>query len=359
MRKRATGIAMLVSIAAVAAGCGTSSSSTSAASSSGSASVVRVSDGNGGTTNLPKGKVRIALFMLSISNSWQQQVVKGAQDTAKAAGDSLQVYNANFDPSTQLNQIQNALQQKSMDAAMILPVDSSLVCKIGTQTLPQAGITTLALAIPLCGHTTDDGPHAYQPGLLTWVGSNNTLPFDRAWLDDAAKLDPSKNAVALIAGPAIIGQSQSLANILKTWQPQHPSFKIKYVVNTNFTTPDALAKTSALLKAHPNIDLIMSVYSPDLTRGVVEALQGAGLAGKIPVIDTGGSQYSYQQIRAGVLQMTLPYFPYNIGRQGVKALLSAQSGQSVPHFIDDSQIGSATNPVPITKANLSAWTPTY
>ena len=80
----------------------------------------------------------------------------------------------------------------------------------------------------------------------------------------------------------------------------------------------------------------MSVYSPDLTRGVIQALQANGQLKKIKVADQGGSSYSIQQIKDGNIEFTMPYFPYSNGYLAVKSLVNAAQGQgkTPQRFVD-------------------------
>jgi ribose transport system substrate-binding protein len=356
MRLKSLAATALAGLALVAVGCGSEKSDSSSSSSGGSASSgsAQVDLSNGQKVELSKGKLNVDLFLLATSNEWLQNVIKGAKESAAKYDWNLRVHDAQFDASKQLNQIQNAIQKGDTDAALLLPVDSNLLCKPATKQLPAAGIVTVLLTVPACGHEADDGENSYEPGTLSFVGGSNTSPFLKAWFDIAAKKNPGAHKVALFQGPEISGQSRGLKAVVDEWQPSHPDYQVTQVVSTDYTTPDSLAKARALFKAHPEIDIVMSAYAPDTTRGVVQALEESGKAGKIPVIDLGGPQWSFDQVKKGNIQLTLPYFPVTIGREAVSALKLAQDGQTVPHFIDEQKgVATSEKPLVITKDNLS------
>jgi ribose transport system substrate-binding protein len=347
-----------VLLASVALGaCGSSSSSSSSPSSSGG-SAVSLETGGGPKVNIAK-KLNIGLFMVAESNQYQQQVVKGAQAAAQKYGATVTPYDGKFEPSVQINSIQNALQKGEMNAVILHPTSGELLCNTASKQLPAKQIPVVVIAVPVCGHIIATGTESVEPGTLSYVDSSSTSSFLNGWFEATAKLNPGPHTIALVAGPEIIGQTKAINALLKPWEAKHPNLKVKYKIYTNYTTPDALAKTQAALKAHPDVNLIMSVYSPDLTRGVVQALEAEGKAGKIPVADEGGSTYSYEQIKKGNIQFTIPFFPYNIGYAAVKALADAQSGTAPSRFIDDSTVGSAEQPLVITKSNLGAFKPEY
>jgi ribose transport system substrate-binding protein len=356
-------VALVLSVGAV--GCGSSSSKsatgTPAAASigGGAAKTVKVDVGTSQKVTVPSKDMRIGLFMNAATNAYQAQVVAGATSAAKAGGDTLKVFNANFDPSTQLNQIQDAIQSKSIDAAMILPVDGQVLCNAGSKLLPAAGIPVVILAQPICGHLTSTGPASWVPGTLSYVGGSNTIGAAQALLNSAATTITGKRTVLLVAGPQLGGQAKTLEAIIPGFNQTHPNFQIKYTIYTDYTTPVALTETQAALKAHPDVNDIISVYSPDMTRGVIDALTAAGENGKIPVADAGGSKYSYEQLANGNLAMTLAYFPFSQGKRGVEALQTAASGKTPARFIDESTFGTQAHPIIITKANYKKYPATY
>jgi ribose transport system substrate-binding protein len=356
-------VALILSVGA--AGCGSSSSnsadgpSSSASGAGGAASTVKVDVGTSQKVTLPSKGLRIGLFMNSVSNAYQEQVVAGATSAAKADGYTLKVFNGNFDPSTQLNQIQDAIQSKSIDAALLLPVDGQVLCTAGSKLLANAGIATVILAQPICGHLTSTGPASWVPGTLSYVGGSITIGAVQALLHSAARTITGKRTVLLVAGPQLGGQAKTLEAVIPAFNKANPNFQIKYTIYTDYTTPDALAKTQAAIKAHPDVNAIISVYSPDMTRGVIAALTEAGENGKIPVADAGGSKYSYEQLANGNLAMTLAYFPFTQGKRGVGALQTAASGKTPPRFIDESTFGTQAHPIIITKANYKNYPATY
>jgi ribose transport system substrate-binding protein len=355
-------LALVVAVVLVA--CGSDSSSDSGSAST----ATSTSSGDGPTTvdvgtdakvTLPKKGMKIGLFMAAITNEYQQQVVKGAQDAAKGAGVTVTPYNGEFDPAKQLDQIQNAMQQGGLDAVILHSADGNVLCNIASKQLPGKGVAVVAIAVPVCGHEVATGEESAEPGTLAYVGSVTTKDFITGWLNAAAEQNPGKRTAAMVRGPELIGQTRAIDNILKGWQAEHPDFQIKYKTQTDYTTPDALAKTQALLKAHDDIDLVMSVYSPDLTRGVINGLKAEGKLGKIPVADMGGSKYTFEQIRAGNIQFSLPMFPYNDGKRAVEALVGAASGKQPPRFVDDSEVGTAVEPFVITKDTIGEYSPQY
>jgi ribose transport system substrate-binding protein len=350
--------ALTASIALAA--CGSSSGGSDQPSTGGgNADRVQLNTGGGPDVQLPKEGLKVGLFMVGESNLYQAQVIKGAQAAAKKYGATVTDYDAKYDPTTQINQIQNAVQQRRLNAVILHPTSGDLLCNLATKQLPGEQYPVEVIATPLCGKDVATGQEQAVPGLFAFVGSTGTKTFLQGWMKNVADLNPGRHTIAIVEGPETLGYTKATDALLKEWETANPRMDVKYKVYTDYTTPDALKKTQALLQAHRNIDLIMSVYSPDLTRGVISALEAQGLAGKVPVADIGASKYSYDQIKKGNIQFTIPLFPYNLGYKAVETLAQAQSGNQPPRFVDDSQVGSAEEPLAITKKNLAQFQPQY
>ena len=259
-----------------------------------------------------------------------------------------------------MDQIQNAIQQGSINAVILHPTSGDLLCNLASQKLPEQGIPVIVVGTTVCGKDIGHGDALAAPGIVAFAGSNAADTFINGVLDNTAKLNPGDHTIALVEGPQELAYTKAFDTLAEQWQTANPGQNIAYTVYTDYTTPDAQAKTQSLLKAHPDIDLIISVYSPDITRGVINALQAEGKAGTVPVSDIGGSEYAYEQIKAGNIQSTVPLFPYNLTFNSVQALgQAAQSGQAPPRFIDDSTVGSAAQPIALTVATLSQYQPQY
>ena len=353
------------------AACGTGSTVTGSATTAGPASkavsgsatgTVPVDVGGGTIVHLKKGALKIAILMNDTSNQWEQDVAKAAQQTAAKYGWSSSVFDPKFDTQTQLNQIQNIATNHTFDAVVAVPVNGALECNALSKTLAQANVLTSIGATPLCNTSSASGNGLWVPGTLNWVGGTGvTTPFITSYLNAGAQANPGPQNVAFVAGPENISVTQLQQSIVKTWQPQHPDFKIQNFVFTDFTTPTAYQDTLAYLRAHPNTSVIMSSYSPDLTRGVVEAVAALGLTGKIKIDDSGGSTYSYQELLAGAIQWTTPLFPIETGEYMVSSIKAAQDGQAPQRYISDipPQLGSASNIPILTKANMSKFKPEF
>jgi ribose transport system substrate-binding protein len=358
MRFKVMATAALAALALAAVGGGSASSTTAAAGPCAQgAQSVSVNVGNGKPIKVPCKGIKVGYFAFATTNQWLQVLLKVTKQRAAKYGWTLKVYDAVFDPTRQLDEIQNAIQRDHLNGAVILPTSGKLLCKAVSKDMPGAGIVTVAQTVPICGNEVKAAGNSAVPGILSFVGNQDNVPFNAAWLKAAAKNNPGPQNVALVMGPQIVEQAIAInkaTSVLKSF----PNFKIKHKIYTDYTTGTSLSKTRALLKSDPNISLIMSAYSPDQTTGVLQALREVGKLGKISVIDIGATKWTYQQMRKGYIQMTVPLMPYFTAGYAMDALEKAFDGQKVPRGIIDLTT-SEFNPLIITRKNMSKYTPQY
>jgi ribose transport system substrate-binding protein len=376
VRRSLTGGFALLATGVAFAGCGSSSGSGAAAGGAAASN----SNAKGATAtvagdkvtvdvgtykiNLPKGKgkLNIAFFMNAQANAWQINFAKAAKEQAAKEGDKITMFNSGFDPTTQIRQMINAASSKKFNAAVLISIDTNAECTVATKTLPAAGMLVSVAAQPICGHgDATVGKDMWQPGTLNYVGGDVSGPATSAWVKLVGKANPGPQNVAVVVGPATAATTIGEEAAIKAYAKAHPEFKIGSFINTDYTTPKTYTATLNYLHAHPETTMVMSVYSPDCTRGVMQALAALGKVGKIKVADQGGAQYAVDQIKSGTLQLTMPYFPELQAQMAVASLQQAAAGGATPSFVSNvpSKYGTWDNPLPVTKDNVATFVPEY
>jgi ABC-type sugar transport system substrate-binding protein len=365
----ALSIALSVTVVSLALGaCGSSSSggkSTAAASgqsaagsaSSSDAGSVAVDVGTGTPVSLKKGPLKVGIFLSGAATKWGQVLGDAAVAKGKELGFNPVIVSSDFDLQKRLSQAQVAATNKTYDAILVEPVASAQECDVFTKTLPKAGVLVIDIVTPLCGKGTETGDAMWSPGTATYVGGDTTIGYVRSFLKAVVTKYPGKQTVAFVTGPEIDPLAVMDKQAVQEIEKDHPDFKVKSFVNSDWTTPSAQKLTQAYLAANPDVTLILSAYSPDVSRGVVGALTALGKAGKIPVADQGGTEYSVQQIKSGSIGLTIPYFPANHGTLAMQAIADAQSGKQLPKWISDvpTEYGSVDAPLAVTSQNLGQF----
>jgi ribose transport system substrate-binding protein len=279
-----------------------------------------------------------------------------AKETAKQLGMEMTLFDGGYNPSQQLNQMQTALASGQYDAAVVQALDGTVVCKTITEDYPKANILVVDNVTPLCEYGTNQTgksvDEVWAPGTMNFVGSNNTRAYIDGWFAAAAKANPGKQKVVAVLGPAVAAQTRVIEVALAKFSAENPEYTVDKIYS-DYTTTGAFNETQTYLQGHADTTLILSMYTPDISQGIVKAAEGAGLLGKIHIVDQGFGEFSLQQIAAGNIQFSTLFFPYNGIKVSLEAIAAAQRGDAGPRFVDDSVIGTAKSPFTVTKDTIT------
>jgi ribose transport system substrate-binding protein len=297
------------------------------------------------------GPLKIAFLTIGSNNVYVQAGIKGAQEAAKAAGATLEVFDAGWSATTQYNQAQNVISGGGFNGLVMEAANGNQVCKLMTVDAPAKGIIVSAANQPFCDRFDKEGEEYWSPGTLNYVGGTQGGDAWREALDYVIKQNPGPQKVAVITGPDLIVQTIMIDKAIKEIQAKHPDFEVVAEVRTDYSLPQAYQKSLPLLQAHPELTLLIGNYS-DLTRGAVQAMKQLGLIGKIKVYDNGGSTWAFQAVRDGDVVSTRTYTPYTEMQKSVDSIVAAWKGQETPRYVP-------LESVYITKANIDQYKPQY
>lgn len=330
------------------------SGSTTAGNSDASDSTVQVDVGNG-TITVSNAKPDIAFISSGNNNlTFSAALEAGARAAAGEVGVNLDVFAANFDPALQFTQVQTALSSGKYGAMLIHPMDSSLCETIAESTI-EKGILVAVGANPLCPVEDQRGDALRAPGTVTYVGGQSSYDGFTTYLTSVIANAPGPQKVLVVHGTDSNATTLNFEQALADVTSSNPDFEVVGSVYTDWSTPDAYAKTTAALQGNPETTLIVTSYI-DMTVGVIEALEALGLS--TPVYDVGASEASIAALEGDRISGTWPYFPYDIGYRAVKALLEAAAGERVPALIEHDGNPSFDGDV-ITRDTIGDFTPKW
>jgi galactofuranose transport system substrate-binding protein len=184
--------AMLIAVlAAQGCGAGSHAASTSPATTtrgSGTAKVLAFDR----TGAKPTSRYRIAYLAECTNNPYCQTRLKGVREAAKKYGFEFKVFDANFNPQAQLQQVQDAVAQ-GFDGYLFAPVAAAPGCAMWTSFLKPTGKPVVTLDVPMCKDPD------YTPGVAATVTMVRQAFFD-AHVDNAFRSCTSTCKVAAIGG---------------------------------------------------------------------------------------------------------------------------------------------------------------
>lgn len=343
---------------AVHSGCGDddSDSNDGAAQDGG----VAIDVGQGDPIEVSTSRPRIAFFSAGASNLYLRAYNDGVAEEAERRGFEVTTFDSQFDAARQLDQVQNGLQQDRFDAFLVVALDGNLMCPVLTRQAPAAGIPVVTSLTPICDRgLRPEGPEQWAPGTVAHVQNDSTVTEAEAWLDAIAERRTGRHTAAILSGPPLLTVSLAIKQAVEQAQEAHPDLDFRYIIDTDFTTPDGLAKTQTLLQAHPEVDTVISIYS-DLTVGAIRAVKAAGREAEVQIFDQAGSEQSIAAVRAGDLEMTTAHTPHSNGVAAVTAVADAFAGREVERYIGVYPEGASSgNPLVIDAENADEFEPQY
>jgi ribose transport system substrate-binding protein len=288
--------------------------------------------------------LNIGVFSTGSSNPYAKLLNDSIAAQAEKAGAKATIIDSNFDVKKQLDQMQQALARKTYNAWIVIADDGVQECN-----QIKAAIKTGLPVMLAVGHVCEDA----EIGQVGFVGVQTAEAYGAWW---KTMLDDNPNAkVAFFAGPPLVDLVQSMKKEMDASLADHEGVDMVSYQNTDWTTGTAFKQTQDLLKAHPDVEVIASSYS-NSTRGIVQAVKQAGLEGKIKIYDMMGDQFIVDQIKAGLVTLTLPGLPASEGTSAVDNLVNAWTGKPTYKVSNPADDATVTDGPYITNANVDGYT---
>ena len=356
----AAAAAVVAALAVTLAGCsapepaGTSTTAPTAATASADAMQQTLDYLGAGLPDLQGAKVAY-LTECAAANAYCQSRLAGAQDMAQKAGIDLTVFDANFDPNTQLTQVQDAVQ-RGFDGYVFSPVASTSGCADWKQ-LQATGKPVATINSPMCGNAD------YTPDTVGFVGMQ-TETFFQQHAENAFKSCESTCEVVAVGG--YVG-----SDLFTRWQDAIAAAQQKYpnvdvVVNQpgSFDPKTALGVVQDALAAHPDVSIVLSSWD-DMTRGVEQAVTAAGKTpGRdVRIYSVGGTKDGVAAVTDGRWTETSVLLPYEESGYGIVQLArTLKTGESTPGFAYLAQAPAVVDgpgSIFVTADNAAQFSPEY
>ncbi|GMA51386.1 D-ribose ABC transporter substrate-binding protein [Alicyclobacillus contaminans] len=283
----------------VLAGCGTTGSNGNAAGNS--------------TGSTGSGKT-IGFAVSTLNNPFFVAMQEGVKEEAQSKGVKVVIMNGNNDPSTQLNQVQDLIQQK-VSAILLNPTDS--------EGLAQAVKMANAANIPVI--TLD---RSVSSGQVSTFIASDSVEAGKMAADELIKALGGKGKVVELQG--VIGASserdreKGFDDEIKT----APGIQVVARQSADFDRSKALNVMQNLLQAHPDIQGVFA-QNDEMALGALKAIQQANKSG-IKIVGIDGEAEAINDVNQGLMYADIAQQPKEEGVLGVDKALSIIDGQSVP-----------------------------
>jgi ribose transport system substrate-binding protein len=316
-----------------------------------------------GRTIKVRGDLRVAFFAPFLGNAAIQQVRRTVVDkVASVPGAKITVFDANGSPTTQVNQIENAVQSRRFNVAFVIAADPVLECKAVTQDMPKAEILVGIFNTPMCGTWRNEGDGLRAPGTFAFIGGTHTIDYYTDYFTWIAEQNPGPQKVLIITAPQLNAIAQAIDKAAARVSAKNPGFKVVGEAYTDYSVPMSFTKTQTMIQAHPDATILYTGYSTS-AQGAVKALRASNRLGSIKIYDKGGSQWAAGAVRDGLIQSTTPEAQVTSGATLIQLLIDAFNGKvTKPTVILHDGIkllpGATQSGFEVfTKKNIDQWKP--
>ena len=302
----------------------------------------------------PAKKHRIAYLAECVSNPYCETRLKGMQAAAKKYGFEFKVFDANFNPQTQLRQVQDATAQ-GFDGYVFAPTAAAPGCTMWQRFLKPTGKPVVTLDVPMC-----DDPD-YTPGVAATVTMVRQAFFNEH-VENAFRSCKRECKVAAIGGFTGSDLFTIWERAIAQGKAKYPKVKVVSDQPANFDPRVALRVIGDALRANPDLDLVVSPWD-DMTRGAEQAIVAAGKKpGKdVRIYSTGATKVGVQRVKQGAWNETTIFLPFEESYYAAVAQIMALQGKPVNAYVNEAEMPPVTKlgSLYVTKQNAAAFRPNY
>lgn len=290
--------------------CSPGASASSGPASAEAGSAAPASEASGGAAG--NKKIVIGMTLYSLKNEFTVRLSNAAKKEAEKLGVDLKIYDGNYDPNTQLNQVETMISD-GVNAIILNPQDAK-ACAVCVDKAAAANV-------PVIGVNT----RVDSDKLTSYVGSKDVYGGQLEMQAIADKIG-GKGNIVILDGPlgqsAQLERSEGIKDVLK----KYPDIKILAEKTANWSRSEAMSVMENWLQSFDKIDAIVG-ENDEMALGALQACKGKNL--KIPVIGIDGITDGLNAVAGGDMIATI--FQDGAG-QGTKALdvaVSKAKGEQV------------------------------
>jgi ribose transport system substrate-binding protein len=263
-------------------------------------------------------EVKIGLSVSTLNNPFFVTLRDGAQAAADEAGYKLIVSDAQDDPSTQLGDIEDLLQQ-DIDVLLVNPVDSDAIVS-AIELANEKGVPVI---------TVDRSANGGE--VVTHIASDNVAGGEMAGTFIVEKLGDAGNIVELEGIPgasATRERGEGFHNIVDNAEG------LEVVANqtANFDRTEGLTVMENIIQSTKDIHAVFA-HNDEMALGALEALEAKGLLENVVVVGFDATDDAVAAVEEGRLDATIAQQPKLIGEKGIEAAGKVINGDTVEEFI--------------------------
>lgn len=290
----------------------------------------------GSLFSLAKAAPTYALVQINQQALFFNQMNKGAQEAAKASGKNLVIFNANDNPVSQNDAIENYIQQ-GVKGIMVDAIDvNGIMPAIKEAAAAKIPVIAIDAVLPA-------GPQAAQVGVDNLEGGKI---IGKYFVDYVAKDMGGKARLGIVGALNSAVQNQRQKGFEETIK-SNPGITVADVVDGQNVQDTAMTAAENLITGNPDLTAIYATGEPALL-GAIAAVENQGRQKEIKVFGWDLTSKAISGIDGGYVTAVLQQDPKKMGEEAVKALNALTSGKTVAKTI----LVPATV---VTKANVDSY----
>lgn len=259
---------------------------------------------NKGTDSaVPKdGDQVIGLSISTTNNPFFVDLQKGVTEAAKEQGMSVKVVDAQDDTATQLNGMDDLIQQ-GVDIILVNPVDSDAIAP-AVESANDAGIPVIAIDRSSAGGE-----------ILSFIASDNVEGGKMAAEFIVEQIGEDGKAVQLEGIPGSSSANERGEGFMKGAEGK---LDIVASQTANYNRAEGLTLMEDLLQTHSDIQAVFA-QNDEMALGAFEAIKAAGKENDIIVVGFDGNDDALKSIEDKEMTATIAQQPVEMGRLAVQA----------------------------------------
>lgn len=276
------------------------------------------SDNDGNNNGDGDTDIKIGLSVSTLNNPFFVDLRDGAEAEAEEKGFEVITSDAQDDSSTQLNDVEDMLQQ-DIDVLLINPTDSDAV---GSAIDLANGEDVPVITVD---RDAEDGE------VVTHIASDNVEGGEMAaeFLKD--QMDDEGNLVELEGIPgasATRERGEGFHNVVD----EEDGMEVVANQSADFDRTDGLSVMENILQSNDDIEAVFA-HNDEMALGAAEALESKGMLDDVLVVGFDATDDAQESVENGEMDATIAQQPDLIGETAIDAAEKVANGDDLDDFI--------------------------
>jgi len=301
----------------------------------------------------PEKTLQIAYISFAVANSYDAPMLAAAQAAADAGNAQLTVMDSNNDPAAQSKLLQDAVASGKYDGIILQPIyGGGLVT--GVQDAISKGIAVGNIDQVLgTDYTTAQAQVDGLSANVIFVPSNLGKSIADLAIKACADSGATPCKIGYIFSIKAAGLDQELRKAFDAEIASNSNIQVVAEGESFYTSALGLKAAQDMLTAHPDLSVIMG--ADQAVTGALQAVDAAGVKGKVLLVGYGGGAVALQGIASGDRYGTVMQMPATEGRLGVSDLIKAIRTGTPAAGVD--VLANLPDGGVVTKDNVSTFLP--